>query len=74
VFQRPAAWAGKTSLTDTEVAQLKKASQKLEEAGDALFGDELIIDALDGKQQSEPSSDNLLGGLTTGCRLRLEAA
>jgi hypothetical protein len=51
-LQRPAAWAGKTSLTDTEVAQLKKASQKLEEAGDALFGDELIIDALDGKQQS----------------------
>ena len=51
-LQRPAAWAGKTSLTDAEVAQLKKASQKLEEAGDALFGDELIIDALDGKQQS----------------------
>jgi hypothetical protein len=51
-LQRPAAWAGKTSLTDAEVAQLRKASQKLEEAGDALFGDELIIDALDGKQQS----------------------
>jgi hypothetical protein len=51
-LQRPAAWAGKTSLTDAEVAQLKKSSQKLEEAGDALFGDELIIDALDGKQQS----------------------
>ena len=51
-LQRPAAWAGKTSLTDAEVAQLKKASAKLEEDGDALFGDELIIDALDGKQQS----------------------
>jgi hypothetical protein len=51
-LQRPAAWAGKTSLTDAEVSQLKNASQKLEESGDALFGDELIIDALDGKQQS----------------------
>ena len=50
-LQRPAAWAGKTSLTDAEVAQLKQATQKLEDAGDALFGDELIIDALDGKQQ-----------------------
>ena len=51
-LQRPAAWAGKTSLTDAEVEQLKKASAKLEEGGDALFGDELIIDALEGKQQS----------------------
>ena len=51
-LQRPAAWAGKTVLSDAEVEQLKKASQKLEEDGDALFGDELVIDALDGKQQS----------------------
>jgi hypothetical protein len=51
-LQRPAAWASKTTLTDAEVEQLKKASAKLEEGGDALFGDELIIDALDGKQQS----------------------
>ena len=51
-LQRPAAWAGKTTLTDAEVEQLKKASAKLEEGGDALFGDELIIDALEGKQQS----------------------
>ena len=51
-LQRPAAWANKTTLTDAEVEQLKKASAKLEEGGDALFGDELIIDALEGKQQS----------------------
>ena len=51
-LQRPAAWAGKTALTDAEVEQLKKASAKLEEGGDALFGDELVIDALEGKQQS----------------------
>ena len=51
-LQRPTAWANKTTLTDAEVEQLKKASAKLEEGGDALFGDELIIDALEGKQQS----------------------
>jgi hypothetical protein len=51
-LQRPAAWAGKTTLTDAEVEQLQKATAKLEEGGDALFGDELIIDALDGKKQS----------------------
>src|SRR3954467_4834455 len=51
-LQRPVAWASKTTLTDAEVEQLKKASAKLEEGGDALFGDELIIDALEGKQQS----------------------
>jgi hypothetical protein len=51
-LQRPAAWAGKTALTDAELEQLKKATAKLEEGGDALFGDELIIDALDGKKQS----------------------
>ena len=51
-LQRPAAWAGKTTLTDAEVEQLKKVSAKLEEDGDALFGDELISDALDGKEKS----------------------
>ena len=51
-LQRPAAWANKTTLTDDEVEQLKKASAQLEEAGDALFGDELILDVLAGKQKS----------------------
>ena len=51
-LQRPAAWAGREYLTDAEVAQLRKASQKLEEEGDALFGDELVLDTLEGKQQS----------------------
>ena len=47
-LQRPAAWAGKAVLTDAELEQLKTARQKLEEDGDALFGDELILDAIDG--------------------------
>ena len=51
-LQRPAGWAGRALLTDAEVAQLEKAASKLEEGGDALFGDELVLDALEGKQQS----------------------
>jgi hypothetical protein len=51
-LQRPVAWANKTTLTDAELEQLKKVSRQLEESGDALFGDELVLDALAGKQQS----------------------
>jgi len=50
-LQRPAAWANKTTLTDAELEQLQQASRQLEESGDALFGDELILDALEGKQK-----------------------
>ena len=50
-LQRPAAWANKTTLTDDEVEQLQKASRQLEENGDALFGDELILDVIEGKQK-----------------------
>ena len=48
-LQRPAAWANKTTLTPDEVELLKKATAKLEENGDALFGDELVIDTIEGK-------------------------
>jgi hypothetical protein len=48
-LQRPAAWANKTRLTADEVELLRKATAKLEENGDALFGDELVIDTLEGK-------------------------
>jgi hypothetical protein len=51
-LQRPVAWAGKTVLTDAEVQQLRNASRQLEEAGDALFGDELVLDVIEGKQKS----------------------
>jgi len=51
-LQRPAAWAGRAFLTDAEVALLQKTASKLEEGGDALFGDELVLDTLAGKQQS----------------------
>jgi hypothetical protein len=48
-LQRPAAWANKTTLTPAEVEMLKVATAKLEENGDALFGDELVIDTIEGK-------------------------
>ena len=48
-LQRPAAWANKTTLTPDEVEMLKQATAKLEESGDALFGDELVIDTIEGK-------------------------
>jgi hypothetical protein len=51
-LQRPEAWANKTTLTPDEVELLKSASRSLEESGDALFGDELILDALAGKAKS----------------------
>ncbi|HEY6509592.1 MAG TPA: hypothetical protein VIY56_16335, partial [Vicinamibacterales bacterium] len=51
-LQRPAAWANKTTLTDAEVEQLRQATRKLEESGDALFGDELVLDVLEGKAQA----------------------
>jgi hypothetical protein len=53
-LQRPAAWADKATLTDAEVEKIKRASQQLEQSGgDALFGDELILDTLQGKETSE---------------------
>ena len=52
-LQRPAAWADKQVLTDAEVAQLQKTARQLEQDGDALFGDELITDTLQGKTASQ---------------------
>jgi hypothetical protein len=52
-LQRPAAWADKAFLTDAEVERIKSASRQLEQNGDALFGDELILDTLEGKQKPE---------------------
>ncbi len=59
-LQRPAAWANKTTLTDAEVEQLRQASRQLEAEGDALFGDELILDVLAG-QQKPASHDTQTG-------------
>ena len=63
-LQRPTAWASKTTLTDAEVEQLRTVSRQLEESGDALFGDELVLDALEGKLK--PSSHDTQTGNYNG--------
>src|SRR4029453_6399179 len=50
-LQRPEEWANKATLTDAEVRQVQAASRRLEDSGDALFGDELVLDVLKGKTQ-----------------------
>ena len=52
-LQRPAAWADKAVLTDAEIAKVQSAARQLEEQGDALFGDELITDTLQGHTASK---------------------
>jgi hypothetical protein len=49
-LQRPAQWADKAVLSDAELEAVKNAVQSLEKDGDALFGDELILDAVAGNQ------------------------
>jgi hypothetical protein len=52
-LQRPAQWADKALLTEAELETVKSAVRQLEEDGDALFGDELIVDAVEGKQKPQ---------------------
>ncbi len=52
-LQRPAQWADKALLSDAELEAVKGAARELEADGDALFGDELILDAVGGKEKSE---------------------
>jgi hypothetical protein len=52
-LQRPARWADKATLSDAEFEAVKGAVRKLEEDGDALFGDELIVDAVEGKDKPQ---------------------
>jgi hypothetical protein len=52
-LQRPAAWADKELLTPAELEHVQEAARLLERDGDALFGDELIADALLGKTASQ---------------------
>ncbi len=52
-LQRPAQWADKATLTDAELEQVTGAVRQLEQHGDALFGDELILDAVAGDEKPE---------------------
>jgi hypothetical protein len=48
-LERPAVWGNRATMTDAELADLKKRAQKLIDGGDAFFADELITAVLDGK-------------------------
>ena len=48
-LERPAQWGNRATMTDAELADLKKRAQKLIDGGDAFFADELILAALEGK-------------------------
>jgi len=52
-LQRPPQWADKAFLTDAELEAVENAVRQLEKDGDALFGDELIIDAVEGEQKPQ---------------------
>jgi len=52
-LQRPAQWADKATLTDSELAEVTNSVRQLEQHGDALFGDELILDAVAGDEKPE---------------------
>jgi len=52
-LQRPAQWADKATLTDGELEVVTSAVRRLEQHGDALFGDELILDAVEGDEKPE---------------------
>ena len=48
-LERPAVWGNRATMTDAELADLKKRAQRLTDGGDAFFADELILAALEGK-------------------------
>ena len=50
-LERPAVWGNRATMTDAELADLKKRAQKLIDGGDAFFADELILAALEGRDQ-----------------------
>ena len=48
-LERPPQWAGKTRLTDEELAELKASAAEVVTSGlDAQFGDQLVLKALEG--------------------------
>jgi hypothetical protein len=48
-LERPKQFADRATMTDAELADLKKRAEKLSDGGDAFFGDELFLAALEGR-------------------------
>ena len=59
-LERPQAWAGKAELTDEEVAALRIAAANAVGDGDALFGDQLVLAAIEGIEATsyDPTTGN----------------
>ena len=48
-LERPMQFGDRPTMTDAELADLKKRAETLADGGDAFFGDELFLAALEGK-------------------------
>jgi hypothetical protein len=48
-LERPKVWGMRATMTDAELADLKKKAAAMMDGGDAFFADELILAALEGK-------------------------
>jgi len=59
-LERPKQWGERATMTDAELAELQKKVQALMDGGDAFFGDELILAALEGKDKFK-SADTQTG-------------
>ena len=59
-LERPEAWADKAELTDEELAQLRIAASDAVGNGDALFGDQLVLAAIEGIEATsyDPTTGN----------------
>jgi len=59
-LERPEKWAGKASLTDEELASLQVAALGAVGDGDALFGDQLVLAAIEGIEATsyDPTTGN----------------
>jgi hypothetical protein len=59
-LERPKQFGTRATMTDAELADLKRRAQKLIDGGDAFFGEELFAAALEGKDKFR-SSDTQTG-------------
>ncbi len=59
-LQRPEVWSGKDTLTDEELAALEVAAATAVGDGDALFGDQLVLAAIAGREATsyDPTTGN----------------
>lgn len=59
-LERPKQFGTRATMTDKELTDLKQKAQKLVDGGDAFFGEELFVAALEGKEKFS-SSDTQTG-------------